>query len=264
MLLIIPWTFATVLLVSFLAAGAFGWPGQFVGAGALFCETFSDGWIKQPANTWSNLGFVAAGLWMVSHASIGRRKNWFADNTFTRSNSLPILYALLVIFIGPGSMALHGTGHAWGHTVDVLAMFTFIMFPIAWAATQLMRGEERTFWTIYLSLTIPLTIAHVFGVLPFSGIVLYAVLIPTTIALEVARYFTRPMGMKSLVLTLCAIGCFALAFLAWRLSLTGSLLCNPESLMQGHALWHLLCAGTTVCLFLAYMSEKNECRVLSQ
>lgn len=257
-LLIIPWAFATVLLSSFFAAGALGWPGEFVGAGALFCEAFSDTWIKQPANTWSNLGFVAAGLWMVSYTSIGRGNSWIVDNIFTKSQSLPMLYALLVIFIGPGSMALHGTGHAWGHTLDVLAMFTFIMFPIAWTVTHLIRGEERAFWVIYLSLTIPLTFAHVFGVLPFSGIVLYAVLIPTTIALEVARYFLRPTGRRSIALMVCAIGSFALAFLAWRLSLTGAPLCDPRSLVQGHALWHLLCAGATVWLFLAYTSEKSK------
>lgn len=255
-LLLIPWSFATVLMGAFFAGGALGWPGEFVGAGALFCEAFRDGWIKQPVNTWSNLGFVAAGLWMVSYASIGRRKTWFADNPFATSRSLPLVYALLVIFIGPGSMALHGTGHAWGHTVDVLAMFTFIMFPIAWSATHLVRGEERTFWAIYLSLTVPLTFAHVLGVLPFSGVVLYAVLIPITVALEVVRYFWRPTGLRSIVLTLCALGSFALAFVAWRLSLTGAPLCAPGSLIQGHALWHLLCAGATVYLFLAYLHER--------
>lgn len=258
-LLVIPWSFATLLLGAFFVGGAVGWPGQFVGAGAMFCEALRDGWIKQPANTWSNLGFVVAGLWMVSYASIGRRKTLVTDNHFTRSRTLPILYALLVIFIGPGSMALHGTGHAWGHTVDVLAMFTFIMFPIAWSVTHLMRGEESVFWAIYLSLTIPLTLAHVFGVLPFSGIVLYAVLIPVTIALEVARYFWRPTGLRSLVFTICALGSFALAFVAWRLSLTGAPLCEPGSLMQGHAVWHLLCAGATVYLFLAYLHER-PCR----
>ena len=257
-LLFIPWSFATLLLGAFFAGGAFGWPGEFVGAGAMFCETFRESWIKQPANTWSNLGFVVAGLGMVSYASIGRRKSWFTDNRFTTSNSLLLLYALLVIFIGPGSMALHGTGHAWGHTIDVLAMFTFIMFPIAWSASHLIGDKERPFWTIYLSLTVPLTLAHVFGVLPFSGIVLYAVLIPITVALEVARYFWRPTGLRSVVLTVCALSSFVLAFVAWRLSLTGAPLCAPESLIQGHALWHLLCAVATFYLFMAYLNEKTE------
>lgn len=255
-LIIIPWSFATLLIGAFFAGGALGWPGEFVGAGAMFCEAFRDSWIKQPANTWSNLGFVAAGLWMVSYASIGRRKTWFAENRFTTSQNLPVLYALLVIFIGPGSMALHGTGHAWGHTIDVLAMFTFIMFPIAWSASHLMRGDERAFWTVYLLFTIPLTLAHVFGVLPFSGIVLYAVLIPITVTLEVVRYLWRPTGSRSVVFTVCALVSFALAFVAWRLSLTGAPLCDPGSLIQGHALWHLLCAVTTVYLFMAYMNEK--------
>lgn len=254
----VPWAFATLLLGGFFAFGAYGWPGEFVGAGSMFCEAFGETWIKQPANTWSNLGFVAAGLWMVKRISRDVGDSSATENAFTRSLSLPMLYAGLVIFIGPGSMALHGSGHAWGHTLDVLAMFTFIMFPIAWSLTRLADGGERTFWLAYLSLTTPLTLAHLLGVIPFSGILLYVVLIPTAIVLESARYFVRPAGMRSLGFTLGALGCFALAFAAWRLSLSGAPLCAPESLIQGHALWHLLCAAATVFLFAAYMKERNE------
>lgn len=224
----------------------------------MFCEAFSESWIKQPANTWSNLGFVVAGLWTVTHASRGGGGALVAQNAFTRSRNLMILYAALVIFIGPGSMTLHGTGHAWGHTVDVLAMFTFIMFPIAWAVTRLADGGERAFWTVYLVLTIPLTLGHILGVLPFSGIVLYVVLIPVAVTLELVRYLIRPAGTQSFFLTLSAMGCFLLAFVAWRLSLTGAPLCDPSSLLQGHALWHLLCAAATVCLFLSYMKEREH------
>ncbi|MHA3980013.1 ceramidase domain-containing protein [Halovulum sp. GXIMD14794] len=256
-LIFVPWAFTALLMGAFFAVGALGWPGEFVGAGAMFCEAFRDSWIRQPANTWSNLGFVAAGLWMVSHAAQAGRRASAPGNIFSNSRSLPILYAALVISIGPGSMALHGTGHAWGHSADVVAMFTFIMFPIAWAVTHLAGGSERAFWTVYLALTGPVTLAHLLEVLPFSGIVLYAILIPTAVALELVRYFRKPTGTRSLILTLGALGCFLLGFVAWRLSLTGAPLCAPGSLLQGHALWHLLCAAATVCLYLAYMNERT-------
>ena len=257
-ILLVPWAFATLLLSAFFAVGASGWPGEFVGAGAMFCEAFGESWIRQPANTWSNLGFVVAGLWMVTHTARRGGYRSATDNVFTGTLSLPVLYAGLVIFIGPGSMALHGSGHAWGHALDVLAMFTFIMFPIAWSLTRLAGGGERAFWMVYLSLTIPLTLSHMLGVLPFSGVVLYAVLIPVAVLLEAARYYVRPTGGQSLALTLGALGCFALAFAAWRFSLTGAPLCVPDSLLQGHALWHLLCAAATVFLFVSYLRERNE------
>ena len=254
---VIPWAFATVLLGAFFVFAALGWPGEFVGAGSMFCEALSASWIKQPANTWSNLGFVVAGLWMASYASAGLQGKLSAGNLFTRSRSMPVAYAALVIFIGPGSMALHGSGHAWGHTVDVLAMLIYIMFPIAWSATRLFGGAERLFWRIYLPLTVALAVPHAFGILPLSGIALYAVLIPTALALEASLHLRRPICNRRLGFMLGAAGCFAIALLFWGLSLSDAPLCDPASLVQGHAVWHLLCAAATVLVFLAYAKERQ-------
>lgn len=253
---IIPWVLAAVLLGAFFATGTLGWPGEFAGAGAMFCEAFSASWIKQPANTWSNLGFVAAGLWMAAHTSAGLRLSAPAGNLFIQSRSMPIVFAAVVIFIGPGSMALHGSGHAWGHTADVLAMLVFITFPIAWSATRLFAGGERLFWRIYLPLTIALAVPHIFGILPFSGIILYAALVPVALGLELALHLRRPTCTRRLGFMLVAVGCFALALVFWGLSLTGAPLCDPDSLLQGHAMWHLLCAAATVFIFLAYVKER--------
>ena len=254
---IIPWALATVLLGAFFVVGTLGWPGEFAGAGSMFCEAFSASWIKQPANTWSNLGFVVAGLWMATYASAGLRTKMPASNLFTRSRSMPVVYATLVIFIGPGSMALHGSGHGWGHTTDVFAMLVYIMFPIAWSTTRLFGGDERLFWRIYLPLTVVLAVPHMFGILPFSGIALYAVLVPTALALEGALHLCRTTCTRRLGFMLGAAGCFGLALLFWGLSLTGAPLCHPASLLQGHAIWHLLCAAATVFVFLAYARERN-------
>jgi hypothetical protein len=39
-------------------------------------------------------------------------------------------------------------------------------------------------------------------------------------------------------------------------SRTGGFLCDPDSLLQGHAVWHLLCAGTTGSIYLYHRSER--------
>lgn len=254
----IPWALAVLLLGAFFAVGATGWPGEFVGAGGMFCEAFRDAWVKQPANTWSNLGFVAAGLWMTTHTAAGFGSPPSACNPFTRSRGMPVVYAALVVFLGPGSMAMHGSGHAWGGTVDVLAMLVYITFPFAWAVTRFVRSGERTFWSIYLPLTAALAIPHTFGVLPISGITVYTVLIPTLLALEVALHLRRPAGARRPGFMVGAAACFVLALVIWLLSHTGAPLCDPTSLVQGHAIWHLLCAAATVCLFLAYANERGD------
>src|SRR6478609_5196659 len=85
---------STGLLV--LAVGA-GWLGADVGRGANFCEAARDGWVKQPANSFSNVGFIVAGLVIAWHA--GR----------TTLNGLATPYACVVVLLGPASAAMHAT-----------------------------------------------------------------------------------------------------------------------------------------------------------
>jgi hypothetical protein len=47
------------------------------------------------------------------------------------------------------------------------------------------------------------------------------------------------------------------AFIIWTLDIT-KILCNPNSWLQGHALWHLLGALAAGLLYLYYRSENSE------
>ena len=66
-----------VVIASAVAAGSVvllavaigqGWLGPDVGRGANFCEAARDGLVRQPANTFSNAGFVVAGLLVARRA----------------------------------------------------------------------------------------------------------------------------------------------------------------------------------------------------
>ncbi len=46
-----------------------------------------------------------------------------------------------------------------------------------------------------------------------------------------------------------AVGAIVVAFVVWNLSKNGAPLCDPHSLLQGHAAWHLLCAVSAYCLY---------------
>ena len=136
----IPWAVAFVSLSVFCGLALVGWPGAFAAAGGGFCEAFREGPIKQPANTWSNLGFVVAGLWVVRRASIDRKSTVRSSNLIGRSVFLSALYPALVVFLGPGSMAMHGSGTAWGATTDVLSMLLYIAFPVVYALARRVGG----------------------------------------------------------------------------------------------------------------------------
>jgi hypothetical protein len=250
----IPWAVAVVFLGAFFALGAGGWPGEFTGAGGMFCEHFRDGWVKQPANTWSNLGFVAAGLWMASRLDRSVRVAGVGRNLFTRSPALPVTYAALVVFLGPGSMMMHGSGRDWGATADVVSMLIWIAFPVAYAGVRCFGGGERAFWAAYLVLAVGLGGLRAVGALPISGSATYTVLIPAFVAFEVGAARRPGVTRQPRWLVLTALSFFT-ALAIWRLSHTGAPLCDPHSLLQGHAAWHLLCAVSTVGIFLFYATE---------
>ena len=56
---------------------------------------------------------------------------------------------------------------------------------------------------------------------------------------------------------LAAAGSLGLAFAIWNTAKDGSPLCWPESVYQGHGVWHLLCALAAYCLFRFWASEQR-------
>ena len=49
---------------------------------------------------------------------------------------------------------------------------------------------------------------------------------------------------------------FILGMLVWPYGKEGSVYCNPDSILQIHGLWHLLCAFATWCFYIHFMSER--------
>src|SRR6188768_208198 len=126
---------STGLLVLALRAG---WLGADVGRGADFCEAARDGRVRQPANTFSNLGFVVAGLVIAWHA--GR----------TRLHGLATPYACIVVFLGPASAAMHATQSERGGQLDLLSMYLIASFAAAYALLRWYRRDRSFFWQLVL------------------------------------------------------------------------------------------------------------------
>ena len=252
-----PWALGFVSLSVFCVLALVGWPGTFVGAGGGFCEAFREGAIKQPANTWSNLGFVVAGLWVVKRAGFDRKRAVRPSNLVGRSVFLSTLYAALVVFLGPGSMAMHGSGTAWGATTDVLSMLLYIAFPVAYAFARLFGGGLRACVWLYVALAGWLGVSLLSGTLPFSGSTLYTWLVPAFAGLELCLHFRNSAVVRDVRWLGLAGGVFLVALVIWRLSHTGGVLCFPDSVVQGHAIWHLLCAVSTAAIYVYYQSEHD-------
>jgi len=256
-ILAIPIATAVLSLSLFFIALVNGWFGVPAGAGANFCEALRPGLIKQPANTWSNLGFMVAGLVMAFELATGKyQKN---ANPITRSKFYSIFLCCVAILLGPGSMAMHATTAKVGGFLDVLSMFMVSSFMIAYAVERFFNLPFFWFIIIYaLALATGIWSMEQDYKIVFDhfGSAMFAFSLTIASVFEGLNIFIRKKEHTSLWAYVSLASIF-LATVIWNLSQSDALLCDPSSLVQGHAAWHLLCAFALYCLFRYYVSEHS-------
>ncbi len=213
-----------------------------------FCEFPRAGsFIVQPANSWSSYGYAFGGFLMIV---LARGANW-------RSGFHPVaatVFGITAIFVGLGSVLLHATLTLWGQFFDVTGMYftSGFMLVSALACWRGLSGRQAA--TLYV-----LLVAALLAVLYTQPEVrrwLFAVVLIAAILIEMA--FARPLRPSIKVgYYLAGIGTKAVAFTIWNLDQNGTV-CAPQSLLQGHAIWHLLGAISLGLTFLYYRSEQAQ------
>ena len=249
--LVITTAVALVSVALFAAALAFGWLGPDVGRGGSFCEAARDMIVKQPANTFSNLGFVIAGLaaaWHVSRRGSG-----------TMSATLGTAYAVLVVLLGPGSAAMHASQSVLGGHLDVYSMYLLASFVMAYAAARLLALPAAGFAVLFAASLGVCTVAEFTSadvpVVMTAGNAVFALLLLAGLVMEVVLR-TRGSNRLDLRWGFASVATLLVAFAIWNTGKDGGPLCDPHSLLQPHAVWHLLDALAAWLLFRYYVSER--------
>lgn len=238
-------------VVLLAVAVAQGWLGPDVGRGANFCEAARDGLVRQPANTFSNLGFVVAGLLVARRA--GRLP---ADAVM--SPTVATFFACVVVLLGPASAAMHATQSEWGGHLDMLSMYLVAGFAASWAWVRWARRGTTAFVTAYVACVAACELVGLWPepvpVVHYSGNLAFGLLLVTAVVLETVLW---RRGETSIVFRhgVVALVAMLVAFTIWLLTNAG--MCDPHSLLQGHAVWHLLCAVSAYWLFRMYASESR-------
>jgi len=171
-----------------------GWLGPDVGRGANFCEAARDGFIRQPANTLSNAGFVVAGLLVAVRA--GRLP---AGGVV--SPTVATFFACIVTLLGPGSAAMHATQSEWGGHLDMLSMYLVASFAAAWAWTRWTRRGTAALVTAYVAGVVacelvglwpdPVPVVHYAGNLAFGLLLVTATILAFAIPICAILAFGR-------------------------------------------------------------------------
>ncbi|HSL25741.1 MAG TPA: hypothetical protein VLA54_05600, partial [Acidimicrobiia bacterium] len=143
--------------IGFALVGRSGWgtPAaneQPIGEVSRWCERVSGGLLREPVNTLGNLGFVIAGLVILATLARDFDRETPRTNRFFGHDPLALLYAAAALFLGPGSMVMHGTHTFFGAWIDNVSMVAYILIPWLYNVAGLGRWRDRTFFVTYAAL----------------------------------------------------------------------------------------------------------------
>ncbi len=299
--------------ILFVGVGLSGWgePAaneQAIGEVSRWCERVSGGLLREPVNTLGNLGFVIAGLAMFGLLAKDTRSQRAHENRFIGNTPVALLYASAAVFLGPGSMVMHGSHTRFGAWIDNVSMVAYILIPWLFNLALLGRWRDRTFFGTYTLLLVGYALGYwfvgpdlgigldLFGVSiglwvisevlyrfdrpwvrPLSGLVGFAVaaifgIVPSKIVASPGEYwwvvlfwvpavFARHEAPGRRTYTpwfWVGIGSFFTAYAIWLTGTADHPWCRPDSIVQAHAIWHVLCAVATVAFFLFLRTERSR------
>jgi hypothetical protein len=203
-----------------------------------WCEQELCALVVNPANTWSNLLYLALGVLMWREArALGRRDL--------------AVFGPASIAVGVFSLVYHASYTWFFQFFDFVGMFVFCSLPLARSGRRLgwiAPGSELAVQAAGVALfSAAVPVLFELGV-PIQGLVF--ALIVAIVAVELALLARTPDRS--------AYGWFFAALALITLGAVFSVLdvtrtwCDPHSWLQGHALWHLLSAASLYALFRFY------------
>lgn len=197
------------------------------------CEANLAGWIAAPANTWSNLAYVAVGLWIMRRSA--RR------GLLSAGGLGPVSIA-----VGATSFAFHASYTFAGQVLDYAGMFLLL----GWALARGLRragllGEAGAlrFWGGLFAASMAALFAFRAAGWGIQTLVLVQAL--ALAALEVRLMLVKRDAPSYAPFWLMQVLLIA-AYACWHLDHT-DLACRPDDhLIQFHAIWHVVTAAAFV------------------
>ena len=207
-----------------------------------WCEEELCSWVVNPADTWSNVAYLAFGLLMI----VGARAE--------RSDTLA-LFAPASILVGVFSLVYHASYTYFFQFFDFVGMFIFCFAVITANAVRLRWIEPSGTLRFYvvgvagLSALVPI-VSKTQVPIQFLVLLLALVILGQEFAAFRRQRPSDPPTHR--LLFFAGLGLLGLALAASLADLTRTW-CEPTNhWLQGHALWHVLSAGALYLLFRFY------------
>lgn len=191
--------------------------------GLYFCEEAVCGWVKQPANSYSNVGYLIVAALVLHY--------WGKSNP-----RMARQLALVLLLIGIGSFFLHASLTFAGEIADLFGMFLFSARLLVWNTKRLWRRTFSEGWYWLLAL-VPTALMLLFGSV---GIFIFQLEMAALVAMEFILWKKGAREGYRSVFILVAL--FIVAYILWLLDVLHGW-CDPQNhWFSGHVAWHLLTA----------------------
>lgn len=219
----------------------YSWFERFGPANVKWCEETICSWTNEPANAWSNVAFFIAAFLIYKKTPLKK-------------------YALSVFLMGLGSFFFHASNNYFSQIIDFVGMYVWACYLLNLNLLRLqwIPEKEKNYWyfgwIVFFTVLIPLCrLIH----FPYQNLIVILGLLIILTELKCAKVEKDLVkNYKPLLMTLVII------IIAETLSLLDltRVICDPKNhFIQGHAVWHVLCALATYCSASFYTQViKNE------
>lgn len=210
-----------------------------------WCEETLCSWISEPANTWSNLGYILVAFFIF----------WTAKK---EKNSSMQLFGVAIFFMGLFSLVYHAANNFVLQVFDFVGMFLYtsaiIVFNLRRMKILKRNGEVWAFLglVIFNLLLIPFfeKILHI----PMQLIILVnAITIAVTefkLRMKNNNYVLTPFIQSLVIITFAEMLSILDVTRTW---------CDPTNhYIQGHALWHLIGSVSVYYCYQFYRQFKFD------
>ncbi|MCC2677593.1 MAG: hypothetical protein K0R29_169 [Pseudobdellovibrio sp.] len=204
-----------------------------------FCETNLCAWVEQPANTWSNIGYLISAILIFRQTSWRPQRLWFA-------------WIVFILFIG--STFFHMSATVIGRDMDLAGMLLLSSYSLSFTLTRSYKFSTKQMYSIFALLFL----TSVPFIHPQLGGTVFLIQFLVAAALEFiysSKHPPAPMIKKSLVM---AFGLFLFALFLNILDMN-LIYCLPKNnVITLHAIWHLICAYCIYLLVKYYCHPDSE------
>ncbi len=224
-----------------------------------YCElNRMDQLIRQPANTWSNFGYFLVGLFAIT---IGVHDLKYAErrasnNFLVRYPLFSLMFGLSAIYVFVGSFLFHASlTHTFQH-LDQAGLYSVIVMVLTFNLYKIfpvirLKGQYKSSHGLLMAFAVAfnyliftrLWLININVLFPVLILVAFVTSLYYLLFVSKEHYYTKYLWSAFIILLLTAV--------VWILDRT-NVVCNPTSIFQGHALWHLFTAASMLIIYLYY------------